>query len=99
MAIEVVGVAPLIQVFHMPTAIRFYRDMLGFTVTGNSKSMSEDPDDVNWVMLELGGAEVMLNTAYDPDDVPENRMRRGGAGIRIRASTWGARMWTGHIGN
>ncbi len=33
--------------------------------------MSEDPDDVNWVMLELGGATVMLNTAYDPDDVPE----------------------------
>jgi uncharacterized glyoxalase superfamily protein PhnB len=71
MAIEVTGVAPYIQVFHMPTAIRFYRDMLGFTVTGKSKVLSEDEDDVNWVMLELGGATVMLNTAYDPDDVQE----------------------------
>jgi glyoxylase I family protein len=71
MAIEVTGVAPLIQVFHMPAAIRFYRDKLGFTVTGSSKAMSEDPDDVNWVMLELGGATLMLNTAYDPDDIPE----------------------------
>lgn len=71
MAIEVTGVAPLIGVFHMPTAIRFYRDMLGFTVTSKSKTMSEDGDDVNWAMLELGSATVMLNTAYDPDEVPE----------------------------
>jgi glyoxylase I family protein len=70
MAIEVTGVAPLVQVFHMPTAIRFYRDKLGFTITGNSKAKSSDPDDVDWVMLELGGATVMLNTAYDPEDVP-----------------------------
>ena len=70
MAIEVTGVAPLIQVFVMPTAIRFYRDKLGFTVTGSSQAKSEDPDDVNWVMLELGRATVMLNTAYDPEDVP-----------------------------
>jgi len=71
MAIEVKNVAPLVQVFHMPTAIGFYRDMLGFTITGNSKPKSEDPDDVDWAMLELGGATIMLNTAYDPDDTPE----------------------------
>lgn len=71
MAIEVTGVTPYIQVFHMPTAIRFYRDMLGFTVTERSKAKSEDEDDVDFVMLKLGGATVMLNTAYDPDDVPE----------------------------
>ena len=71
MAIEVTGVAPLIQVFHMPTAIRFYREKLGFKVTGSSEPKSADPDDVDWVMLELGGATVMLNTAYDPGDVPE----------------------------
>ena len=33
--------------------------------------MSDDPDDVNWAMLQLSQAEIMLNTAYDPDDVPE----------------------------
>jgi catechol 2,3-dioxygenase-like lactoylglutathione lyase family enzyme len=71
MAIEIRGVAPLVQVFSMPRSIRFYRDVLGFEVTGRSASMSDDPDDVNWCMLELGGACVMLNTAYDPDDVPD----------------------------
>lgn len=55
----------------MPTSIAFYRDVLGFTVTGKSKSMSDDPDDVNWAMLQLGPATIMLNTAYDPEHVPE----------------------------
>lgn len=70
MPIEVQGVAPLLQVFDMPRSIRFYRDLLGFEITGRSPSMSDDPDDVNWCMLQLGGACIMLNTAYDPDDVP-----------------------------
>jgi uncharacterized glyoxalase superfamily protein PhnB len=70
MAIEVTGVAPLVQVFDMPKAIRFYRDVLGFAVTERSKAMSDDPDDVNWCSLQLGPAVIMLNTAYDPDDVP-----------------------------
>ena len=71
MAIEVRGLAPLLQVFHMPTAIRFYRDVLGFEVTARSAPMSSDPDDVNWAMLQLNDAVVMLNTAYDPEDTPE----------------------------
>jgi glyoxylase I family protein len=71
MAIEVQGVAPLVQVFDMPRSIRFYRDLLGFALTGNSKAKSSDPDDVDWAMLQLSNATIMLNTAYDPDDVPE----------------------------
>ena len=70
MPIEVNGVAPLVQVFDMKKAIHFYRDQLGFTITGKSDSISDNADDVNWCMLELGPACVMLNTAYDPDDVP-----------------------------
>lgn len=71
-AIQVHGVAPLLQVFHMPTAVRFWRDVLGFEVTGRSqKVFSDDLDDVGWVMLELGGACVMLNTAYDLDETPD----------------------------
>jgi uncharacterized glyoxalase superfamily protein PhnB len=70
MAIDVRGLSPLLQVFDMPVAIRFYRDVLGFTVTGTSPSLSADPDHVNWSMLELNGAEIMLNTAYDPEDQP-----------------------------
>ena len=71
MAIEVTGVAPLVQVFDMPKSLRFYRDVLGFAVTGRSKAFSDNADDVGWCMLELGAATIMLNTAYDPDDVPE----------------------------
>ncbi len=71
MAIEVNGVAPMVQVFNMPRSIHFYRDLLGFKVVSSSKAMSADPDDVNWALLRLSNAEIMLNTAYDPDDVPE----------------------------
>lgn len=34
---DIHGVAPLLQVFDMPTAIRFYRDLLGFQVWGRSE--------------------------------------------------------------
>ena len=70
MSIEVQGVSPLLQVFDMPTSIRFYRDVLGFRITGISRPMSDDPDDVNWVMLQLGEGTVMLNTAYEKEYRP-----------------------------
>ncbi|UWZ83128.1 VOC family protein [Occallatibacter riparius] len=38
MAIEVTGVAPLVQVFDVPKSIRFYRDVLGFAVTERAKA-------------------------------------------------------------
>jgi len=64
------GLAPLLSVFDMPVAIRFYRDLLGFVVTMRSPALSEDPDHVNWCLLELDGTQLMLNTAYDPEDQP-----------------------------
>jgi glyoxylase I family protein len=70
MAIEVQSVAPLVQVFDMPRSIHFYRDLLGFKITGKSKEKSRDPDDVDWAMLQLSNATIMLNTAYDPEEVP-----------------------------
>jgi len=60
------GIAPLLQVFDMPTAIHFYRDVLGFKVTATS----EPGDDCNWAGLKLNGAELMLNTAYEADERP-----------------------------
>ncbi|HET6177725.1 MAG TPA: hypothetical protein VFE61_12375 [Candidatus Sulfotelmatobacter sp.] len=33
---DIHGVAPLLEVFDMPTAIHFYRDVLGFTVWATS---------------------------------------------------------------
>ena len=81
MPIQVRGLAPLLQVFDMPKSIRFYRDVLGFLVTGKSKAKSADEDDVDWVMMELGPATLMLNTAYDPGNVP---------------ATPDAARWSGH---
>ena len=68
MSIEVRGMAPLIEVFDMPTSLAFYRDKLGFRVTGDSGR----GDESGWVMLELGDATIMLNTAYDDGERPEN---------------------------
>jgi glyoxylase I family protein len=63
---DIHGVAPLLQVFDMPTAVHFYRDVLGFTIWGSS----QPGDDCNWCGLRLNGAEVMLNTAYEADQRP-----------------------------
>jgi glyoxylase I family protein len=61
MTIKLEGGAPLIAVFDMPTALAFYRDVLGFNVVNQSSS----GDDVGWCMLRRDDVELMLNTAYD----------------------------------
>jgi len=62
------GMAPLLQVFDMPTAIHFYRDVLGFKVAGTSQPSRGD--DVGWALLNFKGIELMLNTAYDEGKRP-----------------------------
>lgn len=60
------GLAPLLQVFDMPVALGFYRDVLGFEVV----QASGEGDDVDWVLLKLNSIELMLNTAYEKQDRP-----------------------------
>ena len=36
MALDVDGLCPLLQVFDMPTSVKFYREVLGFELVGNS---------------------------------------------------------------
>jgi glyoxylase I family protein len=67
MAIEVRGVAPLLEVYDMPRSVRFYRDVLGFEVVSTSPKLGGE-DRFHWALLRLGDAEVMLNTAYEFDD-------------------------------
>jgi glyoxylase I family protein len=66
MSLRIGSFATLLQVFDMPTSLAFYRDVLGFDV------VSEVPDDgrCDWVMLQLHGSELMLNTAYEADQRP-----------------------------
>jgi glyoxylase I family protein len=61
MAIQLRWTCPLLEVFDMPTSLKFYRDKLGFEVTEDSGQ----GDESGWVLLELGDANIMLNTAYD----------------------------------
>jgi glyoxylase I family protein len=76
MGIDIQGLCPLVQVFDMPTSLRFYRDLLGFEMVQRSK----DSDDCGWAWLRKNGAELMLNTIYDEGErpaVPDRERARG----------------------
>ena len=53
MGIAIRGLCPLIQVYDMPTSLRFYRDILGFAEV----EKSGQGDDVGWAWLRFGEAE------------------------------------------
>jgi glyoxylase I family protein len=68
MSIELRHQCPLLQVFDMPASLAFYRDKLGFELVQAAPPPEQvTGDDFGWVWLRLGGADLMLNTAYDPD--------------------------------
>ena len=66
MTLAILGLCPLLQVFDMPTSLRFYRDVLGFAEVEKSGA----GDEVDWAWLRHGGAHLMLNTAYEADERP-----------------------------
>ena len=67
MSIELRGVCTLLQVFDMPTSVRFYRDILGFEIV---QTTSREGDQFDWGLLRLDNVEVMLNTPYERDERP-----------------------------
>ena len=66
MAIDIRGLAPLLQVFDMPASIHFYRDVLGFELA----STSTPGENFGWALLRFKGIELMLNTAYEEGQRP-----------------------------
>ena len=66
MPIDVRGLAPLFQVYDMPTSIHFYRDLLGFELVRHAPEYA--PGRCHWALLGRNGVELMLNTAYEFDD-------------------------------
>ena len=66
MAPTLAGFVPLIQVFDMPLAVGFYRDILGFDLGAQSST----GDEFDWGMLRRGDMLLMLNTAYEADARP-----------------------------
>jgi catechol 2,3-dioxygenase-like lactoylglutathione lyase family enzyme len=67
MAMEIRGMAPLLQVVDMPASIVFYRDVLGFEV---AKTSNPNQGRFDWAPLRLPGVELMLKTAYEEDTRP-----------------------------
>jgi catechol 2,3-dioxygenase-like lactoylglutathione lyase family enzyme len=68
MSVSIQGMVPLLQVFDMPRAVAFYRDIFGFAVA--STSAPRGRDDFDWCLLRRDGVELMLNTAYEADHRP-----------------------------
>ena len=66
MAFDLRGVTTLLQVYDMPTSVRFYRDMLGFEIAATSPALGEDY--FHWALLRFGAAELMLNTAFETNE-------------------------------
>jgi len=67
MPIELRGLTTLLQVYDMPTSVRFYRDVLGFSIVNTSPPLGGD-DRFHWVWLRRENIDLMLNTAYEDDD-------------------------------
>jgi len=67
MGIEVRGVCALLQVFDMPTSVRFYHDVLGFEIV---QTTPREGDQFDWGLLRLNDTQLMLNTAYEQDERP-----------------------------
>lgn len=66
-----VGLTPLIQVFDMPRALVFHRDLFGFGVVSASPEV-ETPEGrfSHWTWLRLGAADLILNAQYDSGERP-----------------------------
>src|SRR4029078_9980577 len=67
MRITVRAVLALLEVFDMPTSVRFYRDVLGFEIV---QTTPREGDQFDWGLLRLNETELMLNTAYEEDGRP-----------------------------
>jgi uncharacterized glyoxalase superfamily protein PhnB len=73
--IEVQDVCALLGVFDMPTAVRFYCDVVGFEIQNRSPTYAIEGgvEQFHWCMLKTDHARLMLNTAYDEGQRPAKR--------------------------
>jgi uncharacterized glyoxalase superfamily protein PhnB len=61
-------VCPLLRVFDMRASLAFYRDALGFAIVESAPPADRTRDeDLGWIWLRRDGADLMLNSAHDPD--------------------------------
>jgi catechol 2,3-dioxygenase-like lactoylglutathione lyase family enzyme len=62
------GISPLFIVRHVPSALSFYRDRLGFEITFQGPA----PDDIFFGIVRRGGAMIMLK-AVGVDPLPNHK--------------------------
>jgi len=62
---EIRGLCPP-PLYDMTASLRFDRDVPGCAIVSTSPMLGEDR--YHWVWLRLGGAKLMLNTAYEFGD-------------------------------
>lgn len=68
------GLTPLLAVFDMPTALHFYRDVIGFEVVSASPEVTtREGRFSHWMWLRLGPVDLMLNTQFDSNERPDLR--------------------------
>jgi catechol 2,3-dioxygenase-like lactoylglutathione lyase family enzyme len=53
---EISGISPFFYVSHVPSALSFYRDRLGFEITFQGPA----PDDIFFGIVRRGGAQILL---------------------------------------
>ena len=73
--IQLQDICTLLSVFDMPTAVRFYCDVLGFEIENRSPTyaVEEGIEQFHWCMLKANACRLMLNTAYDEGERPARR--------------------------
>ena len=62
---------PLLAVSDIQRSVEFYRDRLGFNLTGQA----ENEGKIFWCSMERGGSAIMLQQAEDEDGPAEGRGR------------------------
>ncbi len=62
---NVKSMCPLIQVFDMTRSLAFYRD-IGFSLVSDHDHVG----NLDWCLLKLGDAYLMLNTAFEAHERP-----------------------------
>jgi glyoxylase I family protein len=71
MTLQINSLTPLIEVFDMPTSVRFYCDGLGFEIIEQAAEVdAPEGRHFQWARLRLGPAQLMLNTAHDVGERP-----------------------------
>lgn len=65
-AIPVRGLAPLLQVYDVPTSLHFYCEVLGFIVV----NQAGPPEYPHWLLLRLDETELMMEPLYPLDKKP-----------------------------